>query len=112
MMRFRKDQNYDDPVIIRKRREREEEKEWIGELVRIIVIVWSGTLLTFSYVRMPDGQRILDFDPTFVASVFSGSLAGFGIIAARNGGKGCCCKEDKGDLDAAVEEYYRRKYRK
>jgi len=109
-MRFGKKQ--DDSVVIRRRREREEEKEWIGELVRIIVIVWSGTLLTFSYVRMPDGQRILDFDPTFVASVFSGSLAGFGIIAARNGGKGCCCKDDKQNLDDAIEEYYRRKYKK
>ena len=26
----------------------------------------------------------MDFDPTFIASVFSGSLAGFGIAAAKN----------------------------
>ena len=37
------------------------------------------------YVRLPNGQKILDFDPTFIASVFSGSLAAFGLSPARNG---------------------------
>ena len=34
---------------------------------------------------MPNGQKILDFDPTFIASVFSGSLAAFGLSPAKNG---------------------------
>ena len=45
-----------------------------------------SSLLTFSYVRLPNGQKILDFDPTFIASVFSGSLAAFGLSPAKNGG--------------------------
>ena len=63
----------------------EEQREWLGDLVKLMVLTWSASLLTFSYVRLPNGQKILDFDPTFIASVFSGSLAGFGIAAAKNG---------------------------
>ena len=63
----------------------EEQREWLSDLVKLIVLIWSASLLTFSYVRLPNGQKILDFDPTFIASVFSGSLAGFGIAAAKNG---------------------------
>jgi hypothetical protein len=35
---------------------------------------------------LPNGQKILDFDPTFIASVFSGSLAAFGLSPAKSGG--------------------------
>ena len=49
--------------------------EILGNLVKVAVLIWSASLLTFSYVRLPNGQKILDFDPTFIASVFSGSLA-------------------------------------
>ena len=49
-----------------------------GNLVKVVVLIWSASLLTFSYVRLPNGQKILDFDPTFIASVFSGSLLRLG----------------------------------
>ena len=53
------------------------------------MLVWSAALLTFSYVRLPDGKRILEFDPTFIASVFSGALASFGMAtAAKKNGNG------------------------
>ena len=70
------------PAVVK---DAEEQREWLSDLVKLVVLIWSASLLTFSYVRLPNGQKILDFDPTFIASVFSGSLAGFGIAAAKNG---------------------------
>tara|TARA_B100000902_G_scaffold383175_1_gene421725 strand:- start:1765 stop:2076 length:312 start_codon:yes stop_codon:yes gene_type:complete len=66
----------------------EDKSEVLGNLVKVTVLIWSASLLTFSYVRLPNGQKILDFDPTFIASVFSGSLAAFGLSPAKNGGGG------------------------
>ena len=63
----------------------EDKSEVLGNLVKVVVLIWSASLLTFSYVRLPNGQKILDFDPTFIASVFSGSLAAFGLRPAKNG---------------------------
>ena len=63
----------------------EDKGEVLGNLVKVVVLIWSASLLTFSYVRLPNGQKILDFDPTFIASVFSGSLAAFGLSPAKNG---------------------------
>ena len=64
----------------------EDKSEVLGNLVKVVVLIWSASLLTLSYVRLPNGQKILDFDPTFIASVFSGSLAAFGLSPAKNGG--------------------------
>jgi hypothetical protein len=64
----------------------EDKSEVLGNLVKVVVLIWSASLLTFSYVRLPNGQKILDFDPTFIASVFSGSLAAFGLSPAKAGG--------------------------
>ncbi len=40
--------------------------EILGNLVKVAVLIWSASLLTFSYVRLPNGQKILDFDHTFI----------------------------------------------
>jgi hypothetical protein len=66
--------------------DREEKREWLSDLVRITILIWSAGLLTASYVRLPGGQKVMDFDPTFIASVFSGSLAGFGVAVASKTG--------------------------
>jgi len=43
-------------------------------------------MLTLSYWEPPSGKKILDFDPTFIASVFSASTASLGLsIGSRNG---------------------------
>ena len=82
----------------------EEQREWLSDLVKLVVLIWSASLLTFSYVRLPNGQKILDFDPTFIASVFSGSLAGFGIAAAKNGNlNGHKKKEENPPVQSAIE---------
>ena len=61
----------------------EDKGEVLGNLVKVVVLIWSASLLTFSYVRLPNGNKILDFDPTFIASVFSGPLAAFGLSPAK-----------------------------
>jgi hypothetical protein len=73
----------------------EDRSEVLGNLVKVVVLIWSASLLTFSYVRLPNGQKILDFDPTFIASVFSGSLAAFGLSPAKSGGGSAPTKKKK-----------------
>jgi hypothetical protein len=80
----------------------EDKSEVLGNLVKVVVLIWSASLLTFSYVRLPNGQKILDFDPTFIASVFSGSLAAFGLSPAKNGGNGNGATKKKRDEEPPV----------
>ena len=61
--------------VVEKEDHDEDKGEVLGNLVKVVVLIWSASLLTFSYVRLPNGNKILDFDPTFIASVFSGSLS-------------------------------------
>ena len=86
----------------------EDKSEVLGNLVKVVVLIWSASLLTFSYVRLPNGQKILDFDPTFIASVFSGSLAAFGLSPAKAGGGGngngkAVAKKEEPPVVSAVE---------
>ena len=83
----------------------EDKSEVLGNLVKVVVLIWSASLLTFSYVRLPNGQKILDFDPTFIASVFSGSLAAFGLSPAKSGGSAPVKKkkEEEPPVRSAIE---------
>ena len=84
----------------------DDKSEVLGNLVKVVVLIWSASLLTFSYVRFPNGQKILDFDPTFIASVFSGSLAAFGLSPAKSGGsspKAQAKKPEEPPVVSAVE---------
>ena len=83
----------------------EDKSEVLGNLVKVVVLIWSASLLTFSYVRLPNGQKILDFDPTFIASVFSGSLAAFGLSPAKAGGNGKAVakKKEEPPVQSAIE---------
>ena len=83
----------------------EDKSEVLGNLVKVVVLIWSASLLTFSYVRLPNGQKILDFDPTFIASVFSGSLAAFGLSPAKAGGNGNghSKKKEEPPVQSAIE---------
>jgi len=53
--------------------QRRNNHELISELVRVAVLAWSAALLTAGYFG------VVKADPTFIASVFSGSLAWYGI---------------------------------
>ena len=83
----------------------DDKSEVLGNLVKVVVLIWSASLLTFSYVRLPNGQKILDFDPTFIASVFSGSLAAFGLSPAKAGGNGkvVAKKKEEPPVQSAIE---------
>ena len=63
----------------------QEEKEGnrVETIVKIAVLVWSASMLTLSYYEPPSGKKIVDFDPTFIASIFSGSLASFGLQVGK-----------------------------
>ena len=72
----------------------EEQAAIISTMVRIGVLVWSGGILTLNYVAIP-GVPQQKIDPTFIASVFTGVLASFGIQTASKKGDGTM-KMDKG----------------
>ena len=59
----------------------------ISTFVRMGVLVWSGGILTLNYVAIP-GIPQQKIDPTFIASVFTGVLASFGIQTASKKGDG------------------------
>ena len=72
----------------------EEQAAIISTMVRITVLGWSGAILTLNYVAIP-GIPQQKIDPTFIASVFTGGLASFGIQTASKKGDGTM-KMDKG----------------
>ena len=65
----------------------EEQAAIISTMVRITVLAWSGGILTLNYVAIP-GVPHQKIDPTFIASVFTGVLASFGIQTASKKGDG------------------------
>ena len=74
--------------------DQEEQAAIISTFVRLGVLVWSGGILTLNYVAIP-GLPQQKIDPTFIASVFTGVLASFGIQTASKKGDGTM-KMDKG----------------
>ena len=66
--------------------DKEEQIAILSTFVRLAVLVWAGGILTLAYVKLPEALKIPEqkLDPTFIASVFTGVLATFGVQA---GGK-------------------------
>ncbi len=66
--------------------DKEEQIAILSTFVRLAVLVWSAGILTLAYVQLPARLGIPEqkLDPTFIASVFTGVLATFGVQA---GGK-------------------------
>ena len=65
----------------------DEQAAIMSTFVRLGVLVWSGGILTLNYVAIP-GVPQQKIDPTFIASVFTGVLASFGIQTASKKGDG------------------------
>ena len=70
-----------------KKEETKKEKfEWADEgvstLVRVIILSWSAAILTLNYVTVP-GIPQRQIDPTFIASVFTTTLATFGVQTGK-----------------------------
>ena len=66
-----------------KEQEERHEHQGIGiaDVVRVMVLGWSATLLTVSYLNIIPGMKM---DSTFVASLLTGAMAGFGIERKGN----------------------------
>jgi hypothetical protein len=70
--------------------EREEQLAVLSTFVRLGILVWSGGILTLAYIATPPAWGIPEqkLDPTFIASVFTGVLATFGVQATKGKGGG------------------------
>jgi hypothetical protein len=72
--------------------------EGVATLVRVIILAWSGAILTLNYVTIP-GIPQRQIDPTFIASVFTGTLATFGVQTAKKKDD-----DDKKSVDSKKEK--------
>ena len=73
------------PFLAKVKEHAEKDIEILGTFVRLGVVVWSGFIITLNYVDIPmikKGQS--GGDITFVASVFTGALATFGLNTSNN----------------------------
>ena len=68
----------------------ESQLEAISTMVRLGILVWSGGILTLAYIKLPAALGIPEqkLDPTFIASVFTGVLATFGVQTAKKSNDG------------------------
>ena len=65
----------------------EEQMAVLGAAVRLGVVIWSGFIITLSYVELPMVKKSATAgDITFVASIYTGALATFGL-STGNGKK-------------------------
>ena len=60
----------------------------LGAFVRLGVVVWSGFIITLNYIEIPVVKKSGNSDITFVASVFTGALATFGLSTGNSKDKG------------------------
>ena len=92
--------------------DKEEQLAFLSTIVRLSVLVWSAGILTLAYVKLPAAFNIPEqkLAPTFIASVFTGTLATFGVQAAgkkksgSGGGDANISKKDMEFLNAKASE--------
>ena len=63
--------------------DQEHQIQILGTFVRLGVVVWSGFIITMNYVELPMVKKSGNSDITFVASVFTGALAPFGLTTGN-----------------------------
>ena len=63
----------------------EQQDSKVETIVKVSILIWSAALLTLSYWEPPNGKKIVDFDPTFIASIFSASTASLGLSIGKKG---------------------------
>ena len=68
--------------------DKEEQLLILSTFVRLGVMIWAGAILTLNYVEIPGYKQEQKIDPTFIAAVFTGVLATFGVQAGANKKKG------------------------
>ena len=67
----------------------------LGTFVRLGVVVWSGFIITLNYIDIPVVKKSGNSDITFVASVFTGALATFGLTTGNS-------NKDKGPINCPM----------
>ena len=85
--------------------DKEEQLQYLATRIRVIVLVWSAGILTLNYVKIPGYERGERIDPTFIASVFTGTLATFGVAAGgkkKKDGEGGSANISKKDMEYLI----------
>ena len=88
--------------------DKEEQMMILSTFVRLGILIWAGGILTLNYVQFPGLSKQENIDPTFIASVFTGVLATFGVEAgqrkknASSGGGGASIS--KKDMEVLIEK--------
>jgi hypothetical protein len=86
--------------------DKEEQLVILSTFVRLGVMIWAGAILTLNYVEIPGYKQEQKIDPTFIASVFTGVLATFGVQAGnkKNGASGGGANISKKDMEYLIEK--------
>ena len=85
--------------------DKEEQLVILSTFVRLGILVWSAGILTLNYVEIPGYKQEQKIDPTFIASVFTGTLATFGVQTSskkNNGGGSSGGSISKKDMEALI----------
>ena len=89
--------------------DKEEQMAILITFVRLGILIWAGGILTLNYVTFPGFAKQDKIDPTFIASVFTGVLATFGVEAGKKSGKssapsGGIANISKKDMEMLIEK--------
>ena len=87
--------------------DKEEQMAILSTFVRLGILIWAGGILTLHYVQFPGLSKQENIDPTFIASVFTGVLATFGVEAGKNKGKSSAsggANVSKKDMEMLIEK--------
>ena len=87
--------------------DKEEQMMILSTFVRLGILIWAGGILTLNYVQFPGLSKQDNIDPTFIASVFTGVLATFGVEAGKNKGKSAAgggANISKKDMEMLIEK--------
>lgn len=74
---------------------KEQELTILSTFVRLGVVVWSGFIISLNYVPIPGVGKTEPKDITFIASVFTGAIASFGLESAKKRGDGTYDSDDE-----------------
>ena len=87
--------------------DKEEQMAILSTFVRLGILIWAGGILTLNYVTFPGMTEQDKIDPTFIASVFTGVLATFGVEAGqkkKNAASGGGANISKKDMEMLIEK--------
>ena len=85
--------------------DKEEQLAILSTFVRLGVMIWAWAILTLNYVEIPGYKQEQKIDPTFIASVFTGVLATFGVQAGgskKKNGDGGSANISKKDMEFLI----------